>query len=399
MLWLRSSAARLLAPPGAIASTIVLFADGGWQGGWGDTVLRATTAALVLLPFVAVAGVLDGRRLLWPSAHPSALTGARSPVAVAARAAVACAAWGVVAYLVVVGTGLAATARVNPLLPPPVPVGWIAAGAAAVAAHAAVGVLLGAALPRLLAAGLAGLLGFVGNAVLSSYQGRVPALFTVADAAFLGGAAQPRTSVQVLQAVFFMAVACAAVAVAGLRGGRGAGVRAGAAASVALAVVLAVALAGTGGPKRVYAVDATGPVACDTQRVVCLWADRAHLTDAFAGLGGAMLAGLPAQVCARGWVETGLRREACIAQVYVGANTPSVDAIAEALAEGLANLIAPDLPPAADQRRLLVGWLVSRALGGPVRIGDELEPRLGALLAAPPDAQWASVLALVEGAS
>ena len=53
-------------------------------------------------------------------------------------------------------------------------------------------------------------------------------------------------------------------------------------------------------------------------------------------------------------------------------------------------LMPPD-DPAAEVARI--------ALGGPVRIGDELEPRLGALLAAPPDAQWASVLALVEGAS
>lgn len=218
------------------------------------------------------------------------------------------------------------------------------------------------------------------------------------DAAFLGGAAQSRTSVQVLQAAFFLAVAGVAVTAAGLRVRPGAGARVGVAASTALAVALAVVLAGTGGPKRVYAVDAAGPVACDERQVVCLWADRAHLTGAFAGLGTAMLARVPTGVCASGWAETGLRRAPCVAEVHVGTNTPATDAIAQALAEGLADLLAPDLPPGAEQRRLLVGWLASRALGGPVRIGDELQPRLAELLAAPPDAQWAAVLALVEHA-
>lgn len=413
MFWLRSSAARLLALPGAVASTVVLFADAGWQGGWGDTVLRATTAALVLLSFVAVAGALDGWRVLSPSAHPSASTGARPPVVVAARVTTACAAWGLVAYLVVLGPGLAATARVNPLLPPPIPWGWIAAGATAVVAHAAIGVLLGAVLPRLLAAGLAGLLGFVGNALLSAYQERVPGLFTVVDAAFLGGAAQPRTVVQLLQAGFFLAAAAAAVAVAGLHAGRhtrrraGGGSRAGTAAAAALplvpvivpAIVLAVVLAGTGGPKRDFVVDTAGPVACDERRIVCLWADRAHLTDAFGGLGGRMLAGLPAGVCVRGWAEIGLHRAECVAEVYVSNNRPSADAIAQALAEGLVDLVAPNLEPGADQRRLLVGWLESRALGDPVRIGEELQPRLNALLAAPIDTQWNSVLAVLQHAA
>lgn len=92
MFWLRSSAARLFVLSGAVASVVVLYANRGWQGGWGNTVLQATTASLPLLSFVAVAGALDGWRVLSLSAHPNASTGARPPVAVATRVTTGCAA-------------------------------------------------------------------------------------------------------------------------------------------------------------------------------------------------------------------------------------------------------------------------------------------------------------------
>jgi len=169
-----------------------LILDAGWEGSWGDTTLRATTQLLLLLPLVMIAGALDARRLLRPAAQPSAVSAARSPAAVATQLTGAVVVWGLGGYLFVLAIGYAVTAKINPLLPPPIPWVWIAAGAGAVVAHAGLGVLLGRLVPILVALALSGLVGLVGNAVLAAEQGSVAALFSVADAAFLGGATTPR---------------------------------------------------------------------------------------------------------------------------------------------------------------------------------------------------------------
>lgn len=61
---LRTSAGRYLVPVGtALAAGRLLLAS--WsQGSWADTTLKATSMAVLLLPFVMLAGAQDGHRLL-----------------------------------------------------------------------------------------------------------------------------------------------------------------------------------------------------------------------------------------------------------------------------------------------------------------------------------------------
>lgn len=327
-LLLRTTGARLLVPIGVLIAAGVLLTDRGWQGGWGDSTLRATTDLVFLLPFVMLAGVLDAGRLLRPGGQPTAASAVRQPTTVVLSVTAAPAVWGAGGYLLVLVTGWAVTARVNPLWPAPIPVVWILAGVTAVVAHAALGVLVGRCAPA--PAGLASSVGvgLLGNAVLSGYQGRVPALFTVADAAFLGGAAAPRPVVQVGQAVFFLAVAAVGVIVTAalVRRGRREVVLAGVA--VVVAIGAGIALAATGGPKRTYLADAEGPRTCSDDGIVCLWSDQAFLVAAYAEVGGRMLAGAPAGLPVDGWTAEGLRPPPGHAAVYVSGNAPTADAVA-----------------------------------------------------------------------
>lgn len=388
-LLLRITAARWLVPLGALAAVGALMLDPGWEGSWGDTTLRATTHLLLLLPLVMVSGAVDARRLLRASAHPSAVSAAKSVSVVTAQLAAAVVVWGIGGYLVVLLVGYTVTARLNPLLSPPVPVVWIVAGIAAIVAHAGLGVLLGRLVPILLALALSALVGLVGNAVLAAQQGSIAALFSVADAAFLGGVAAPRPLVQLLQAGFFVMVAAAAVVATGIlvRCTRLAVVCAG--VITVLAVGAAVGLAATGGQKRQYLTDATGPRTCVQEATVCLWSDHAFLAAGYAEVGRRMLAGAPPWVPS-GWTEVGLARTPGHAELYVAGNHPAVDGMATALADGVMDQLAPARDPADTRLLLAETWLVARALDDATRnefVSTHGKP-VAAILTQPPTAQW-----------
>ncbi|MFC5996820.1 hypothetical protein ACFQE5_21665 [Pseudonocardia hispaniensis] len=364
-----------------------LLTDGSWVGSWGDATLRATTHLVLLLPMVILAGALDARRVLRPAAHPSAVTGVRPPAAVVASLVAVVALWGLAGYLLVLVTGYAATARVNPVFPPPLPWIWVAAGAAAVVAHAALGVLLGWLVPVLVAVALAGLLGLLGNVVLAAESDSVAALFTVVDSGFLGAAAAPRPIVQGLQAAFYLLLAASAAAVTGWLV-RPTGVAAVAAAMVTLLPVgAAMGLAATGGPKAQLLTDVDGTRHCTPDGVVCLWPDHGFLAARYGGVGRRMLAGVPEQLPVRGWTEIGLARRAADAPLYIAGNRPGSVQVAQALADGLIERLAPgraevDLRPAR-------AWLAARALEGPARVevagyGSPVQ----ALLTRPEAEQW-----------
>jgi len=391
LLLLRTTAARWLAPLGAAMAAGALILDAGWEGSWGDTTLRATTQLLLLLPLVMIAGALDARRLLRPAAQPSAVSAARSPAAVATQLTGAVVVWGLGGYLFVLAIGYAVTAKINPLLPPPIPWVWIAAGAGAVVAHAGLGVLLGRLVPILVALALSGLVGLVGNAVLAAEQGSVAALFSVADAAFLGGATTPRPVVQLLQAGFFLLVATTAITVTAVLIRR---TRAAVVTGVViglLAVSAAIGLAATGGDKTRWITEADGPRTCTPDGIVCLWSDHGFLAPGYAALGRAMLADAPESVPTRGWTEIGLTRSSEHAELYVAGNQPSVDSMATALADGVLDQLAPRRTLDDSRWRLAETWLAAKVLDGAAQ--DEFVATYGrpvsAVLAQLPDAQWA----------
>jgi hypothetical protein len=383
----RLSSARYLVPVGTVAAGIALLTDGGRRGGWGDTVLRATTHLLLILPFAMTAAAVDARRVLRPAAYPSA-AGSVRPVAAVVLTAIAPAVWGVAGYLVVVLTGFAATARVNPLFPPPVPVWWIVAGGAAVVAHAAVGVLLGRALPLLVAVGLSAVTGLLGNAALAAHQGWVPALFTVADDAFLGGAVVPRTIVQVAQTGFFLAAAAAAVAGTVLLVRRTPRVVGLCGVLVLVTVAAGSGLAAIGGAKHTVVAEAAGPRVCTDDGVVCLWRDHAYLLAGYAQTGRRMLGGAPAAIPMQGWTEVGLRRPTGHAELWLTNNAPTAVDRAVDLAGAAIKRIAPLLAP----RQALDAevWLAARALDGAARadfVAAHGSP-VAAVLARPVPDQW-----------
>lgn len=385
--FVRLSSARLLVPVGTVAAGVALLRGGGWRGGWGDTVLHATTQLLLILPFVMAAAAVDARRVLRPAAYPSAV-GSTRPVSAVAHTAGAPAAWGVAGYLVVVLTGFAATARVNPQFPPPVPVWWIVAGSAAVVAHAAVGVLLGRALPVLVAVGLCAVTGLVGNAALAAYQGRVPALFTVADDAFLGGAVVPRTVVQVAQVGFFLAVAAAALAGAVVLVRRTPRTAVLCLALVVLTVVAGIGLATTGGSKREVVTAAAGPRVCTDDGIVCLWSDRAFLLNAYAEAGHRMLADAPTTISVHGWTEAGLARPPHHVELVVAGNAPAADMVALGLASAFVERLRPRLDLEPTLRAEV--WLAARALDDAVRADfvAAYAPSVKAILDRPVPDQW-----------
>lgn len=394
-LLLRLSAARFLVPAGSAAALLMVLLDRGWQGGWGDTVLRVTTQLLLVLPVVMAAGALDARRLLRGSHQPSAAAAVRPGRTVAALA-VAVTIWGVLGYTAVLVTASAVTLRINPVVPPASLLFWVAAGAAAVAAHASLGVLLGRLVPAVVALALSALLGLVGNAALAAYQGRPAALFTVADDAYLGGPFVPHGIVQLLQVVFFAAVSWAAIAATAalVRRSRSGGVTA--VAGLVAVLVAGVVLAGTGGDKRVELVAADGPRRCSGDGVVCLWEDRAFLLDAYARTGRRMLVGAPAALTVRGWSEAGLARSADRAELTILSNEPDAEQIAAGLANGITARLALDPDYAAARQAEL--WLAARALDEPARSQyvATFAPALGAVLATAEPEQWRWFLDVVE---
>lgn len=390
LLLLRTTAARWLAPLGAAIAAGALILDHGWEGSWGDTTLRATTQLLLLLPLVMIAGALDAGRLLRPATQPSAVSAARSPAAVVAQLTAAVAVWGLGSYLFVLVIGYAVTAKTNPLLPPPVPWVWIVAGAGAVVAHAGLGVLLGRVVPVLVALALSGLVGLVGNAVLAAGQGSVAALFSVADAAFLGGAMAPRPVVQLLQAGFFLLVAATAIALTAIAVRRTRGAVATGAVIGLLTVSTAVGLAATGGEKTRWLSEADGPRTCTPDGVVCLWSDHGFLAPGYAALGRAMLEDAPESVPTSGWTETGLTRASGHTELYVAGNRPSVNSMAIALADGVLDQLAPRRALEDSRWQLAETWLAAKVLDGNAQ--DEFVTTYGSpvsvVLAQPPDVQW-----------
>lgn len=391
LLLLRTTAARRLVPLGAVVVAGALFLDGGWEGSWGDTTLRGTTQMVLLLPFVMMAGALDARRLLHSTAQPSVVSAARSPTAVVAQLTMTVAVWGLGGYLFVLLLGYAVTAKLNPLLPPPVPWVWIAAGVGAVVAHAGFGVLLGRLVPMLVALALSGLVGLVGNAVLAAEQGSVAALFSIVDAAFLGGAVAPRPVVQLLQTGFFLLVASTAVASTVVLVRRTRLVAVGTVVITLLTVAAGLGLAATGGQKRQFLADADGPRTCSRDAVVCLWTDHGFLAAGYAEMGRRMLVGAPESVRWSGWTEIGLARASDHAELYVAGNRPSAHSMATALADGAMEQLVPGRELNDSRLQLAETWLAVRALGGAGvdTLLDVYRERIAAILAEPPQARWA----------
>lgn len=358
VVFLRLSSARLLVPVGTMAAGLALLLDSGWQGSWGDTVIRVSTHLVLVLPCVMAAAALDARRLLRARTAPTVVA-AVHPMNAIVLAVAGAAGWGIGGYGVLLATGFAATSRMNPLFPPPLPVWWMGATIAAVVAHAAVGVLLGRLVPALVAVGVAALLGLVGNAALAAYQGKVPALVTVADDAFLGGPTVARTLVQLAQVAFLLAAAVAAVATTAVLVRRSRRVVCFAVVGVIAAVAAGAGLAATGGPKRETALASPGPQACAPDGIVCLWPDRAFLVETYAEPARLMLAGAPESLPYRGWTENGLARPASRAELEITAVQPAADTVALDLAGGLVDAGRPGDSEA--ERWAAQVWLAARA--------------------------------------
>lgn len=388
LLFLRTSASRLLVPVGTMAAVAQLLFDDAWQGSWGESTLRATTHLVFLLPFIMVAAAVDGRRLLGGTIQPAAATTVR-PGATALAAVAAPAAWGVAGYGVVLASAFAATARVNPLAAPPIPMWWILPAIAAVVAHAAVGALLGRVLSPMIAVAAALTLAFLGNAVLASYQARIPALFTVADDAFLGAGFVPRWSVQLAQTMFFLAVGALAIAIGAalVRPGRRPALAATFAAGAVVATVFG--LVGGGADKRQVLTDATGPRVCSAS--TCLWADHAHLLDAYSSVGGRMLADAPTAFAVTGWTEAGLARPQGHAVLEVTATRPTADNVALGLADGLLDSVVGPSGAATSGRTTARTWLIARVLPEPEasRFADLYAPEVVEVRGRPIAEQWA----------
>lgn len=388
---LRTSAARYAVPVGtALAAGRLLFAS--WSpGSWADTTLKATSMAVLLLPFVMFAGTQDGRRLLRAEAQPSAVAGARAPSAVVAHVMAAVSMWGLAGYLLILLTGYAAPARLNPIWPPPIPLTWILAGSAAVVCYAALGVLVGRLLPRLPGLALCGLLGFLLPVVLGSEVDWAPALFTIANDGFLGGPAAPRTATLLLQGLFFGLTGLLAITVAAWLVRRGTTVLATALALALLVATSGVALVAVGRSKTVWLVDAAGPRSCSDDHVICLWTDHRTLLTEYALVGRRMLAGAPPGVAVHGWTETGLSRPPTHAEVYLAAAQPGSTNIAFALASGMIEKVKSSRASGEGVDPAQV-WLAAHGLHGPDRdafIDIYGSAELRSLLATPVDRQWA----------
>lgn len=387
LLLARNTSMSLLVLPGVLAGAAMLWLNPSWLGGWGDTTAQATNALLFLLPLVVVAGAVDSRRVLRPTAAAGAAGGVRPVPAVAAALSAAVAVWAVAGYAVLLLIASLATARVNPKLPPPLAWWWIVAGVAAILAHAAFGVALGRFLPLPGSVAVAGLVGFLANVVLSDPPESDRTLFTVISNDLLGGPFAVRPAVLALQCLLYVGLAAALLAGVAFTVRRS---RSTAVAALALALGSAAtgtALAtSTDTGRTVERRDAAGPRVCSPDGLVCLWRDQAGRIGEFALAARTALDALGPGVLT-GWRSEGLSRETSAASLGLPQHNPSATDIAGALAAGAVAHAAPGAAPFAPATSAARAWLVARTLGDPAAVDPRLEPDAAAILHESPDRQ------------
>lgn len=305
---LRCTAALFAAPAAAVFSVLYLLSAQDWIGAWDQTALTAATIFTLSLPLAIAAAGWDARRGTSARSPHSAVTAARSPMAIMLSRWAAATVWMLLAYGVVQFTAGLLTSNRSPSVDP----GWgfIAIGAAAVAAHTALGLLLGRFLPFLAVVPVSILLGYVGNAVLSATPGTAPSLLTTLDDVPVTVGQRLVPWIGGTQLVWFGSVALTLVAASALftasrRPQRGTQAVLGIAS---FAVMLSlVAVSRTDG-YRVHDVVADGPRVCSTDDQVCLWRDHGYYLPFLDQTATRMLSGLDSWTTGpRGFAEQGLR--------------------------------------------------------------------------------------------
>lgn len=351
----------------ALAGGVACFVDVfsrryDWAGEWQDSVVEVAGATTLMLPLVAFAAAVDGRRLMGRGQGTwLTISGrARSRTAVLVLAAWMPSAVSVLlVYLAVVGYDAGVSHVRWPgtaaLL---VPYAWLLLLTCCGLAAARV-------LPMVAVAPLCLLLGFVVPVALAGRPGSTRALFTPLDDASVRVPFFLRSTVVSLQVTVVVLAALLIVVTMLLPRGVGNPVlRTG----VLLALTATTAGLVVAGPDRDYlAEDATGPKECRTADSirVCVWSDhRALLTPAVRAwekLGPALP---PGAVALEGLVESGLRVPAGGTSFSAGTSHVSEEELAQQFASRLverefcpsAEVLLPS--DAVTQRET---WLLARA--------------------------------------
>ncbi|MEN3356779.1 MAG: hypothetical protein V7637_761 [Mycobacteriales bacterium] len=364
---LRCTAARFAAPAAAVFSVLYLLSADDWLGVWDETARTASTIFTVSLPLAIAAAGWDARRGVSPRSVHSAVTAPRSALAILASRWGAATAWMLLSYAVVQFTAGLLTAGRSPAIDP----GWgfILVGAAAVAAHTAIGLLLGRFLPLLAVIPLSILIGYVGNAALSATPGTPAALLTTLDDVPVTVAQRLKPAVGAVQVVWFVSLALALVALAALLSSTRRRQRAAQAlfGITSFATMLSVVAVSRTDGYRVQDVVAAGPRVCSAGDVVCVWRDHGYYLATLDQTATRMLSGLQGWTTGpRGFVENGLSHPADRAPVGGLGNDDSTPELAQSLAySAIAYAICRGRPgivaPTADVEDR-IRWLTARGL-------------------------------------
>lgn len=364
---LRCTAARFAAPAAAVFSVLYLLSADDWLGVWDETARTAATIFTLSLPLAIAATGWDARRGVSERSPHSAVTAARSPLSIMGSRWAAATVWMLLSYAVVQFTAGLLTAGRSPAVAP----GWgfIAIGAAAVAAHTAIGLLLGRFLPFIAVVPVSILVGYVGNAVLSATPGTAPALLTTLDDVPVTVAQRLTPWVGVTQVVWFLALALTLVALAALMTSTRRPQRATQAlfGVASFAVMLSVVAVSRTDGYRVQDVVADGPRVCSGGDVVCVWRDHGYYLTTLDRTATRMLAGLDGWTAGpRGFVEDGLRHPPDRAPVGGLGNDDATGDLAQSLAyAAIAYAVCggrPGIVAPTSELEDRLRWLTARGL-------------------------------------
>lgn len=348
-LALRASWGALAAPAAMLAAVAYGLLNNGWVGAWMETAQTAVNAFTLALPLIVLAAGLDAQRDSDVSSPLYPGRGARSGVVITLWRWVGITSWMLAAFIAASATLLITTwGRSDPIEFPwlvlTVGVGWIAA-------HTALGLALGAYLPRLGLLIVAAVAPFLLNVGLAYGTGSPSALLTALDNGVLAVGTRLAPEAAARQLAWFCALTVGGLIVATAR--RSKPWLGMAAAGVMVGVGLVSVLTGPG--ERGAPVAEEKQICAEGVVVVCVWKEHAYYLPALRDVTDAMVEDLDTVLPLPDRVaEAGLALSDSSVSFYIGTQNAGPGMLAEYL--------APDL----------VGWLACGGTPGEVAVSDDV---------------------------